>query len=107
MLQQMLAKCKKDLVAQKRTITNYRKAVAEMQKDFFAVAPAQSTGQSSTITMTSIGRLSGIKYNEISIADENSSIKGHGENESMTSQAMRDHEVGDSASKVHEFLETD
>ena len=34
-------------------------------------------------------------------------MKGHGENESMTSQAMRDHEVGDSASKVHEFLETD
>ena len=98
-LQKMLAKCKKDLVAQKRTITNYRKAVAEMQKDFFAAAPSQHTGQSSKITMSSIRRLSSIKHNEMLITEENS-MKGQGENESQTSQAMRDHEFGDSTSKV-------
>jgi len=34
-LTQQLAKSKKELLNQKRTIANYRKAVTEMQKDFF------------------------------------------------------------------------
>lgn len=34
-LLQQLNKCKKELINQKRTITNYRKAVTDMQKDFF------------------------------------------------------------------------
>ena len=51
-LQKMLEKCKKELMNQKRTIANYRKAVTDMQKDFFG---HNSGGVPSTITATSAG----------------------------------------------------
>ena len=58
-LTQQLNKCKKELVNQRRTIANYRKAVTEMQKDFFA--GGSGGGPPSSITMTSVGRMSGMR----------------------------------------------
>ena len=96
----MLNKCKKELIAQKRTITNYRKAVTDMQKDFFG--GSSMGGATSSITMTSVG-LGGFK-NNASISEEN--VDRVDDAISTTSGAVRDKEIKDSFNKVQSFLES-
>ena len=102
----MLNKCKKELVNQKRTIANYRKAVTDMQKDFFGAGSAG--GPPSSITMTSVGRMSGMKR-DISINDDamnNSAEKDKNDDAvSSTSAAKRDREIQQSTTKVQQFLD--
>lgn len=103
----MLNKCKKELLNQKRTITNYRKAVTDMQKDFFG--SSSMGGPTSTITATSVGfnaGLSGFKrdgsYTEEPMDRVDDAL-------SSTSANVREREIKDlqnaSTSKVQSFLE--
>ena len=104
-LTQMLNKCKKELVNQKRTIANYRKAVTDMQKDFFGAGSAG--GPPSSITMTSVGRMSGMKR-DISINDDAMGSAEKDKNDdavSSTSAAVRDREIQQSTNKVQQFLD--
>ena len=99
-LQQMLEKCKKELNNQKRTIANYRKAVTDMQKDFFGLGSARGVPTTSSITMTSAGmgvqRL-GTNFEEHEKADDALSTN---------SAARREREIRESTSKVQQYLET-
>lgn len=93
-LSQQLAKSKKELLNQKRTIANYRKAVTEMQKDFFA---GSAGGPPSSITMTSVGRMSGMKR-DVSHAED--IMTAADDAISTTSGLMREREIKEASSKV-------
>jgi len=93
-LTQQLAKSKKELLNQKRTIANYRKAVTEMQKDFFA---GSAGGPPSSITMTSVGRMSGMRR-DVSHAEDN--MTAADDAISTASGMMQEREIKESASKV-------
>lgn len=99
-LTQQLNKVRKELANQKRTITNYRKAVTDMQKDFFK--GGSGGGPPSSITMTSVGRLSGMKR-DVSHAEE-MTVAGADDAISSTSGFQEKH-LKESASKVQQYLE--
>ena len=106
-LTQQLNKCKKELVNCKRTIQNYRKAVTDMQKDFFS-SGGKGGGPPSSITMTSIGKTSGIMKREVSHTED---VTGQGERQlpddvMSSTSGMREKELKDAATKVQQFLDT-
>ena len=78
-----------------------------MQKDFFT-GGVKGTAPSS-ITMTSIGKTSGVMKREVSHAEE---VAGFGEKREVPDDVMsntsgvREKELKDAANKVQQFLET-
>lgn len=88
----------------KRTIQNYRKAVTDMQKDFFT--GGAKGGPPSSITMTSIGKTSGIMKREVSHTDEMVQYGGEKTDDVMsTTSGMRDKDLKDAANKVQQYLD--
>ena len=101
-------KCKKELINCKRTINNYRKAVTDMQKDFFT--GGAKGGPPSSITMTSIGKTSNVMKREVSHMDEFLQLGGErpqvADDAMSSTSGMREKDLKDSANKVQQFLET-
>ena len=100
-LQQIIEKCKKELNNQKRTIANYRKAVTDMQKDFFGAGSARGAPTTSSITMTSAG------FNMQRLGT-NLNIEEHDKADdalSKNSSARHEHEIRESTSKVQQYLD--
>lgn len=100
-LTQQLNKFKKELANNKRTIANYRKAVTDMQKDFFK--GGSGGGPPSSITMTSVGRLSGMKR-DVSAAEE-MTVAGATDDVISTTSGLQERQLKESANKVQQYLE--
>lgn len=103
-LTQQLSKLKKEMVGMRRTITNYRKAVTEMQKDFFT--GGAKGGPPSSLTMTSIGKTSGIMKREVSHAEDVLAYPQHNDDVLSSTSGIRDKDFKDSTNKVQQYLET-
>ena len=85
----------------RRTLATYRKAVTDMQKDFFT---GGQQGAPSSITMTSVGRYSALKR-DVSHQDELTVAGDKADDAISTTSGMRERDLKESTSKVQQYLE--
>ena len=76
--------------------------MTEMQKDFFT--GGTGGGPPSSITMTSVGRMSGMKR-DVSHTEEMTVAGGPNDDVISTTSGMRDKDIKESTSKVQSYLE--